>query len=430
MQQDVGICDICFRRFYSFKKLIKHWGKMHPEIITIKCCFCKNITMEESYAKHKDDFHFKLKMACQFCFYTTRKWHRLKKHHKKCHVAVEEETVSSPNMEFKTDQQTNLIPEMVDVERHCPKSQEPEQLEMAGKVKNETNVDPFNSDLMQSVGELVCDGKVKNKTHVDKSDLMQSVGELVCDGKVKNKTHVDKSDLMQSVWELVCDGKVKNKTHVAKSDLMQSVGELVCDGKVKNKTHVDKSDLMQSVWELVCDGKELPAVESFVCDVCQKSLTCVKHLSMHMLVHKPLRSFICDHCDRWFNEPDDYDLHIGTHFKCMHRPFICTYCKKSYITKSNLLVHTRRHTGDLKYKCPQCKYAASQICDLKNHLRIHSNERPFKCTVCEYSAHKKSTLIHHTRSHTGEKPFCCKVCGRKFSIRSSLISHRNRVHLA
>ncbi|KAK3908337.1 Zinc finger protein Xfin, partial [Frankliniella fusca] len=109
------------------------------------------------------------------------------------------------------------------------------------------------------------------------------------------------------------------------------------------------------------------------------------------------------------------------------RRFSCKYCSEEFIFKSQLIVHTRKHTGEKPYKCDRCTVRFIVKSQLTRHIRIHTGERPYECAHCNARFIEKSKLARHIRRHTGERPYECAHCDAKFALRSGLVRH-TRIH--
>lgn len=222
----------------------------------------------------------------------------------------------------------------------------------------------------------------------------------------------------------------------------------------------------------------------FVCHLCKKSFDRQYRLKRHLQVHNPNRPKIkCDLCSKSFTRQDSLEAHVkAAHSKL--RPYVCTYegCNKAYSNSSQLLQHSRLHTGGKPYQCNFCDksfafanehkehirdvhiYSNSHKCSychkvysteeelslhktkehrvecevcnktfsrlayLEVHVKVHEGDGKFNCSSCFKSFDNESNYRQHIKSHPDYKPYGCQVCNVSFSHPSNLINHQKAMH--
>ena len=87
------------------------------------------------------------------------------------------------------------------------------------------------------------------------------------------------------------------------------------------------------------------------------------------------------------------------------KPFVCSYCDKSFNEKGNLKTHIRIHTGERPFKCKLCYKGFKALGQLKDHLISHTGYKPFQCPHCKKFYRRKEILKNHIIIHSKEEFF-------------------------
>ncbi|KAL1453118.1 hypothetical protein WDU94_007290 [Cyamophila willieti] len=172
--------------------------------------------------------------------------------------------------------------------------------------------------------------------------------------------------------------------------------------------------------------------KQFQCHICLKYLSSSSSLKVHVKTHSNEKAFKCPHCDTAFNQKVHLNDHILSHHTNM-RPFNCQLCNKTYVSKSVLKKHLKKHLGLFKYSCEVCSKRFFERSSLKKHMRTHTSnfplnklksDEPLQCHSCLTYFHFKYKMITHQMLEHGlgkenENCYQCPLCDIKFNITSS-----------
>jgi hypothetical protein len=261
---------------------------------------------------------------------------------------------------------------------HSTSKQTSQLKEPRGSVQDESHDDGIN----KTIADLLLSSSEKT-THGEKLDGTSDVSNVI-----KTEPVSDSED--QEIQSLLADENViKNLIETSDDSKLSSSSQENQPPQVLAKDLLDpsyKSKVfpLNSMPRVTGDGLIEPV---YVCEQCGKFYRARKTLKDH---------FLREHA----KDKDDEPLYLYI----TGNKYQCPICFNNYHSGSELVSHTKKHTGELRSVCKLCGKVYSSVHVLRRHIdNIHSDvkPRPFQCELCDYAATNKWHLKEHYRRHTG-----------------------------
>jgi len=163
----------------------------------------------------------------------------------------------------------------------------------------------------------------------------------------------------------------------------------------------------------------------FLCDEagCNKAFFAENELVVHKRKHSGELPFTCSYCGNRYISAHS----LAQHEKAAHlqtEDVECEVCNKK-VRKRNLPAHVKTHSEFKGLPCKFCSKEFPTIGSLKRHEKIHTDTKEHKCRFCGKGFVQKANMQSHERIHTGERPYKCQYCNEGF-----VQSTRRRQHEA
>ena len=182
------------------------------------------------------------------------------------------------------------------------------------------------------------------------------------------------------------------------------------------------------------------ALNSFRCNVCEKTFKSASDLRKHAVCHSDETPFPCTKCDKKFKRKKNLNSHLERCIGPHKVQLTCSRCPKTFWTKGYLRMHERIHDGTNPYYCKPCDKYFLKKSKLQRHLDSDerrklraelanaSKKEEYKCSFCEKVFLDKRNHGMHERIHKGTNPHYCKECDHYFLKRGHLIHHQKSIH--
>uniref|UniRef100_A0A1B0CX91 Putative c2h2-type zn-finger protein n=1 Tax=Lutzomyia longipalpis TaxID=7200 RepID=A0A1B0CX91_LUTLO len=181
------------------------------------------------------------------------------------------------------------------------------------------------------------------------------------------------------------------------------------------------------------------------CNFCGEVFQDKEQLTYHRTIHaKSFASHSCYVCKAMFETTEELRSHYMTHTDIIQgetsqeppattpketpkKKYSCNHCELSFISRSKLAKHHRKHQNAKKYSCTKCGKSYDDEFKLDRHMRVHSGTTDHVCLVCNRHFPEAKNLKRHMMTHTGEKPYQCEYCTKTFTQSSNWVRHQ-KVH--
>ncbi|CAL8111862.1 unnamed protein product [Orchesella dallaii] len=143
-------------------------------------------------------------------------------------------------------------------------------------------------------------------------------------------------------------------------------------------------------------------------------------------------TFECSLCNPSFNYKQLSSVagHIQRRHIDLTNSYECEHCERKYYYHNQLVNHLRsRHRIGDRLQCHLCGMTFGGHSARHYHIKaVHEKNKPNKCEHCGKAFLTKKDLTIHVRRHTGERPFVCHVCAATFVEKQSMKKHIRTQH--
>ena len=122
---------------------------------------------------------------------------------------------------------------------------------------------------------------------------------------------------------------------------------------------------------------------------------------------------LCSDCNKVFNVPPTFQLHLYEHQK---KKIPCEVCGQTFSFQGQLDQHKIIHRTIKTHKCmvKNCNRWFMRKADLTVHAATHDNNQ-YTCDKCEhFLMNLRKYWKEHMKGHDAVLPYTCSICKKRF----------------
>ncbi|CAL4141238.1 unnamed protein product, partial [Meganyctiphanes norvegica] len=231
----------------------------------------------------------------------------------------------------------------------------------------------------------------------------------------------------------------KDKSNILKQETFENISKsrninnLKANVTAANKHHSKTLSKGISVIQIRKQTDE-PGQKAYACEKCNfncaRNVTLKRHILLCQSGVKP-KNYTCSECGLKFATKREIDRHLLFYHNLYHiisqTNFKCSFCGHIATSKTNLIMHVKKHAGVKTLTCDKCNFKCARNDVMKAHKCLHLCEKLF-CSECNYVTNDKIEFQKHEITHPVKKIFKCSNCKYKGSTKSSLVMHIKKHH--
>ncbi|CAG4936357.1 unnamed protein product [Parnassius apollo] len=462
-------CFACQKQFMLSYYLKLH-VRSHTDEKPYTCAECGQCFITASkLGRHTKRIHLAIRHQCRICYKYFSRFEYLTRHFDKKHP---EDKLEGEPYDYNA-----ILPYLKELEEQLQVKSEETTKTQDLKPKSDNLWDDWPSEDLQT-------GCKAEQNEVVGEPLMQTDIHIADERKIIDLNRPTDED--GSNKEFSVDVEVKKEDEDYNEMDNDEVGK---DDSVKDDSFSDEDYFPSNTWAAT------PKMESdppstvtqkrqkqdgpIKCEVCEKSISSLSYLRIHMRTHTGEKPFKCYICNRGFITSSKMHRHVLTHSETwdetsnlkeevkseldsdtvkkkkkrskesstkkakakflkkskrstaekqkkrhQKRPHACEYCQKRFLHLETLQVHKKSHEGEeLVFKCHFCLIKVDDAESLKEHEATHEGPKPYLCTLCGKTYKKRETMMYHRKHHIPEREYVCDMCPKSFTSPCKLQKH-------